>query len=404
MIKHINNTIKTLFTPEKVIFLAIFFCNSFLGWLFCTIQLFFQQKKRKENLTFWSILSIVFISLYNATKIPENDLAWYVEFYLMADNYNLINYLGQLTDGKEPLYQMLVYTLHLIGGNNTHFFVFSISLISYTFLLKALLIWKKDLDISETNFMLAVSTLCFFPWTFALSVHIIRQFLALSIMLWAFFSYFSKHKKIYWLFAFCTIYIHSSVIILFPLLFIKKIAQPIKIKYLYVLIGIFVLFSSINQLGTIALSYVRNSATLVHIAQKAADGTHFETTLPLSQLLFSIALVILGFVAVYIKNKKLKEQNIIPLFLNTSLIILCFILVSSNYSEIQLRYNFYFWSFFPFFILVYTLSTKINKLFIFSGIILLFFAWNIYNIYLSQWEYTCSYDYFFYPFLGYFMD
>lgn len=404
MIKLLNYIANTFLSPEKIVFLAIFFCNSFLGWLLCTIQIVFQKKKRSENLIFWSVLSIVFVSLYNATKIPENDLGMYVDLFLRAGYYNLWGYLDQLTGGKEPLYQMIVYFLHLIGGRNSCFFIFSISLISYAFLLRALIVWKNHLNVPETNFMLAVMTLCFFPWTFALSVHIIRQFLALSIFLWAFFSYYGKDKKIYWLYAFCSVFVHSSVVIFIPLLFIKKIASPIKIKYLYVIAGVVAIFSSIKQLGLIALNYVRSSNTLAHIAQKAADGTHFETTLPLSQLLFSVGLVVLGFIGVYVKKKSLKNSTLVALFLNTSLILLCFILASSHYSEIQLRYNFYFWSFIPFFVLLYVSSIDLKGVFKFAGMFLLFVAWNIYNISLSQWTYTCSYDYFFYPFLYYFWN
>ncbi len=404
MINSLNIFINKVLSPERVVFLLIFFCNSFVGWLCCTIQLLFQKNKRKQNLVFWSLLSVVFVSLYNATKVPDSDLIWYTEYYLMAGDYDLISYLAQLTGGKEPLYQMIVYFLHIVGGNNVHFFVFSISAISYVFLLRALFLWKLEADVSDLNFMFAVMTLCFFPWTFALSVHIIRQFLALSIMLWAFFSYHGSYKKRYLCFAISSVFIHSSVVIFVPLLFIKRIAQPIKLKYLYVMIGVVASFSSIKQLGTIAQHYVKNSATLAHIAQKAAEGTHFETSLPLSQFLFSVALVLFAFLSVYGINRRLKDVKFFTLFLNMSLILLFFIMASSNYSEIQLRYNFYFWSFVPFFVIIYLNAINFRSYIKFCCMFSLFLFWNGYNMFLSSWTYTCANEFFLYPFFWYFLD
>ncbi|PWJ34871.1 EpsG family protein [Fibrobacter succinogenes] len=390
---------------EKLGLLLLFLINSFAGWLFCTVQLFFDKKKRYYNLSFWAFLSIILISLFNATKVPENDLEWYSSFYLMAGKYSLSNYMTLLTGGKEPLYQMIVYFLHLIGGDNVHFFTFSISFMSYFFLLKTLFLWKKEFDISDTDFILCIAVLCFFPLTYALSVHIIRQFLALSIMLWSFFSYQKTRKKLYLCTAICDVFIHSSVVIFIPFMFfIKIVEKPIKLKYLYVGAFFIAVMSSIKTLSNIALQYVSHNKTLYHITKTAVDGTTFETELPQSQFLFSIFLVTLGFICSYWINPNLKQNKFATAFLNFSLFLIIFIAINKNFSEIQLRYNFYFWSFISFFTMLYLSSLRIQSCIKQVFTVVLFILWNFYNLFLSQWTYTCSYFYFIYPSFWYFLN
>ena len=152
------------------------------------------------QITFWIILTVIFISLYNATKIPENDLEWYCDFYLMAGKTTLSNYLTQLTGNKEQLYQLLVYGLYQIGGNNKNFFIFSISAMAYGFLAKGIQLVCKELRLPPLKIMLVVFFLCFFPYTYAISVLIIRQFLALSIMLFLLAEYYChERRKILWI-------------------------------------------------------------------------------------------------------------------------------------------------------------------------------------------------------------
>ena len=89
-----------------LLFLMIFVVNSLVGWGLLTIYILNNINKKKEVLI-WSWVTIIFISLYNATKIPENDLSWYVDFYLAANKTSFKNYLSMLTGGKEQLCQVL---------------------------------------------------------------------------------------------------------------------------------------------------------------------------------------------------------------------------------------------------------------------------------------------------------
>lgn len=385
-----------------LLFLMIFVVNSLVGWGLLTIYILNNINKNKEVLI-WSGVTITFISLYNATKIPENDLSWYVDFYLAANKTSFKNYLGMLTGGKEQLYQFLVYVIHLFGRKNYHIYIFIMSMISYSCLLRVLIIMKNQLGLTNMAFVGAVSFLCFFPYTYAISVHIVRQVLASSIILWLLFEYYCGIKQ-KWIpiFAVATIFIHTSAIFILPFFYLKQIAKPISRQSVPLYLLIVGVIFSISFIGGKLLSVASSDSAAGYIADKMANGTSFETTLPLSQLLLSVAFVIVGYVAIYVHKKNLKNNVACSLFLHMSTILLLFILGNSANPELQLRCNFFFWTYASLFIAIYLASYKLYPFSILLVSVFLFVFWNIYNSSLSQWTYTCSNDYLGYSIFNYF--
>lgn len=393
---------RTLF---RLTIILLFLCNSFAGWLVLTFVIFKNSDIRKKEKNFWAILSIVFISLYNATKIPENDLEWYSDFYLLAGHYQLKDYLILLNGAKEPIYQCFVYFLYLIGGDNIHFFIFAISLTSYYFMLLAVKGFCKLLNLSSFVYVVVISVLCFFPYTYALSVHIIRQFLAASVLSYLLMKYYSTNNRKYAIISVFTIFIHSSVVFFMPFLFFKKITDRIGKRSILIYIVIAVLFASISSIAAMFLPYLINDSTVLHIANKAINGTTFETELPLYQFIASIIMILCSIFCIYITPTKFLRNMTVPNYIvNISIFIILFIIANSKNPEIQLRYNFYLWSF------VSLYSAIILKRFRFSNsiygitVIGLFVFWVFYNNNMSQWTYTCCDKFYYYPFYYYFVQ
>ena len=275
---------------------------------------------------------------------------------------------------------------------------------AYGFLAKGIQLVCKELRLPPLKIMLVVFFLCFFPYTYAISVLIIRQFLALSIMLFLLAEYYChERRKILIFFACCTIFIHSSVIILLPFFFLTQISRSINKRSAFLYIAILVLFLQLPLFSQLILPYIGVNPTIRHIIEKAIYGTTFETELPLGQLIFSLILVCLLYFSIYIKNKNLKKYASANYLANISIVILLFILINSQNPEIQLRYNFYFWSFLAFYFIIYLSAFKISDVSVLACMIMLFTSWNIYNIQFSEWTYTCSENYFFYPLFMYFL-
>lgn len=386
-----------------ILFLMLFLVNSLLGWLLFTVYILIIHNKGKAVLL-WSIVSIIFVSLYNATKIPENDLSWYVDYYLAADKVSFKQYLTMLTGGKEQLYQVLVYGIHFLDANNYHVFIFIISIISYACLLRVLFILKKSLSLSINAFIASVSFLCFFPYTYAISVHIVRQVLASSLILWLLFEYYCGIRKKWLLFgAIATILIHSSAVFILPFFFLKQIGQAINRKNIWMYLFVTCMIFSVSYIGGKLLTLFASDSAAGYIAKKMSDGTTFDTTLPLSQLLFSVCLVVVGYLSLYVyKTKKKIESFPAVMFLHISTILLIFILSNAANPELQLRCNYFFWTYASVFVAIYLSRLKINNFISSLSLVSLFLCWNFYNLYISQWTYTCSEKYFLYSVFHYF--
>ena len=385
-----------------LLFLMIFIVNSLIGWVMLTIYIL-SNVNNNRKVMIWSILTIIFISLFNATKVPENDLSWYVDFYLAANKTSFKNYLGMLTGGKEQLYQILVYGIHIIGGKNYHIYIFIMSMISYSCLLRTLNIMKKQLGLTNMEFVGAVSFLCFFPYTYAISVHIVRQVLASSIIMWLLFEYYCGMKKKWILiFAVSTIFIHTSAIFILPFFFIKQIIKPITKNNFYLYLLIVLVIFSVSFIGGKLLSVVSSGSAVGYIADKMVNGTTFETTLPLSQLLLSVAFVVGGYVSIYVHRKTLGNNTACTLLLHISTILLLFILSNSANPELQLRCNFFFLTYASFFIAIYLASYRVYPFIILLASLSMFVFWNFYNYGVSQWTYTCSDKYYLYSIFDYF--
>lgn len=385
-----------------IVFSVLFVLNSFIFWFSLTLFLLFNRTDNREKLfTFWCYVSIIFISLYNSTKIPENDLEWYVDYYLMANQYSFNDYLSQLNGGKEQIYQALVWIIHLLGGNNYHIYSFTISLLSYLFTLKGLFILFKSLNNTFYEKIAVIAILLFFPYLFANSLHIVRQFLATSIIFYVTTVKAAYNKNLWW-FALIDIFIHTSVAFFIPFLFVSRFRQPIGKNNIYLYILILSGIISISIIANFILS-ATDGLPIEYLLNKAANGTTFETTLALPKLLFSVIITIIPIICTYLVNKKMKKVPVVNYYISISFFLLFFILANPNQSELQLRYNFFFWQLLPYLAGICLKGIKIYPKYLLLFMGLLFLFWNIYNLNMSEWTYTCKYLYVFYSAFHYFI-
>lgn len=381
------------------IFVIFFLLNSFLSLIYLTVLLLGSKTYRQKYIIFWGFLVIFFISLYNATKLPENDLEWYVDFYLMAGRISFVDYIGLLTGGKEILYQCFVYFIYWVGGDNEKIFIFVISLCSYIFLFKALFLLAKTLRLCETEIIFCCFVLFFFPYIYALSVHLVRQFLATSIMLYVICKRICEWKINWWLII-VAILIHTSTVFFVPFIIWGKFKEKVNFKNGVFYLGgiIFLLF--MKYIANFILPFFTGTF-LFYLVNKVALGTTYETTLPMLHLFYSIILVLIDFGIIYIFSIKYGNDPKFVYFFNITFFLLLFIMVNGDQPELQLRYNFNFWLLTPFFFCFFIKAVKINVLLLRISCIFLFLFWNVYNISMSEWNYTCANEYFLYPFYFY---
>ena len=165
----------------------------------CVFLLLFAIIEKNHNITrnnyvlylvifFFSFL----VSLINAFKIPENDLIWYLQSYMLSGQLNLKDYVEIGADAifrptwKDPFFSTIVWCLNRLLNGNEMLFKFAISFMDYSILTLAFyLYWKKHFNRSLIIYLSGVIFLCSFPLIFTMSLHLLRQFMSSCLMMFA---------------------------------------------------------------------------------------------------------------------------------------------------------------------------------------------------------------------------
>lgn len=144
-----------------------------------------------------------FFSLLNSTKYPESDLLYYLEIYDdlgLESLSNVFSYTALSLRGTEAVYSLYSYLVAMISGRSKIAYVVITSLLIYLFAMLAIClaflhtIQRDSHDRLKgsallikapyvTGFLVATTLGTFVAITFSLSGHLIRQYLAASVLL-----------------------------------------------------------------------------------------------------------------------------------------------------------------------------------------------------------------------------
>ena len=149
----------------------------------CAIISFMLFFKYKNNFRY-QILCLIFISLFlgliNSLKVLEGDLINYSNFFNTVPEFNLLAYT--LVTGKEIVFNLFNYIIYYLTVGNFSIYVIIFTLISYFLLSISILRMHKALKWSNNSLLLSIGVAFLFPTLFSMSAHLVRQFLAASLI------------------------------------------------------------------------------------------------------------------------------------------------------------------------------------------------------------------------------
>lgn len=327
------------------------------------------------------------LGMINSLKVPESDLVNYKYFFDIIKNTNFYSYL--FINGKEPLFFTFNYiTYFLTSGSFKLYMIIFTTIAYYLFFLSIFKIHKK-IKLSNNSFILSISIAFLFPNLFALSAHLMRQFLAASIVIYFLVTYVFYQRKNY-LFLLASILTHTTSV-LFAIVFIpffKKSISLFKILYLsaFSVVVFLLIFVFSNQLlaifeGVPVLSYLFKRVSNVEDAWETDNLGFINFFL----LLFNVIVTYRASILDY-SNKLLQ-----PIFY-LNLLLFLFVLINYNNTEIALRFSFYAYFLFPisFYFLPNIFTKKINLFFdkiIFIPIIIIFGFLFVSKLNSGTWSY-----------------
>ena len=216
------NKLSNLFanTNHRFLFISVSLIASmiYFPWMIFVGAGIFARCAFKENIgrqfLTWSLIG--FLSLFNATKRIDGDWAWYVAGYLELTRVGLFDYLkigGLSIRITEPIYYSFSFILSRLSDGNILILTLAVSLAiyyTYVFALERLL---KRYGMQRMAVAICIVFAVLAGLTFTQSTHLVRQYIAGSILFLYFVLLVERcYKKSAILYVLGT-FVHNSFIV-----------------------------------------------------------------------------------------------------------------------------------------------------------------------------------------------
>jgi hypothetical protein len=277
--------------------ILLYIINPFLATV---ASVFFAIVIKHSHSTKIMIFNIsIFMGILNSTKVMESDLNAYHIIFLNASKESFIDFLSQYN--SDYLYYTITYLSSNVLGMNWGLFIFLITLFSYLLIFKSgELIMSKIKDIKSIDIVLGLLILAMFYLFFSLSAHLVRNFIAASIILYFISNYFFKNKNLWYLIPFSMMIHASAAIFSFVYLIPKKLTFT-NIS-LYIVLVIICTFFLVN----IAHIFEYKISDNVYLVQRLTDFSEFSISSSIDKLFMSLAILIIVLIAI----QKLDVQSV----------------------------------------------------------------------------------------------
>lgn len=400
------NISKTYRPPITVFifFVLLFMLNPVICIITLLTYIIIEQQYQKMLLPF-CIFGILFLCLLNTVKIPVSDQIEYNRLYESAGHCTFIKYL--FIWKKEPVFFLINWILYHVLQGSVTLYSFVLTLLSYSLLSFSVYRFCKANKYPYEILYLTILSMFFIPYIYVLSLHIIRQFLANTLLIYILVEHIFYRRKI-WISIVLSIImclIHSSSALFIPFLFLPFLQDRISKKNIIYYGIIFMGLLTYKSLAAASLHLGNN--TINYIALRASYNAQVETaTIPTYIIALQIITLISIFYIIYIKKDKFSNEKVIY-FMHVILFLIIFILLNYNQEIITGRYSFYLWLFYPFYIaFLFNYSNK-NVLMCYGTGILLFLIFLFHIETLSKqalWVYKLPLPIYECSFFHYFID
>jgi hypothetical protein len=345
--------------------------------------------------TFFFCLAM-WLGAINATKLPASDQIGYLRifehvpeagFYNTIFKYNINGYT------KDPFYGLITYiSYYLFFGKASLFFCF-LTVIMYMFHFMAVHQLFTRINAGKGTIVCGVLSLAFFTQYFNLTTHMIRQMLAMSIVIYAIILKVSYGKNRWFLLisAFLT---HTSSGLLIALSILPVLSR--KLSLVKLTVGL-LCFASIVVFNIQIGIFMSNTTwgTVSYGFNRLAETNVEWTNISLSLTLLVICPLAFTCIKKLFFDKNVRLELYLPVYLFIFLMFFVFLFYKNPL--IQHRFFFYTYSFIP--LLLPLLVSKENKSSgLFYTAVSIFFIVRFFVTYDNMvWEYAPLSDILFFP-------
>ena len=241
-------------SQNQILFFIFLFClNPFLGTLSLLIVKM-MINKRDTNSDFLVFLFItLFACLLQYTRIWDTNQPsdWYNDGYwglfLRVSDTSFVEYI--IGAYKEPVWNLLNYIGYYITRGNYQIFSGAVAIATNGLLAYSIYRYWKYVKLPSVTLISMLSLLLFFTEYWGTINNLLRQFFAVSIVIYVYVGKIISGKVNWWLLI-AACFIHTPAFIFLPLLICKPLYQVIKWKQmLYLIIALCIATVAINHIS-----------------------------------------------------------------------------------------------------------------------------------------------------------
>lgn len=376
---------------------------------------------RNQIVTFIVVIS-VWLSLINITKSITSDQGAYSFLFLKVPERGFYGTVFRAWGGtgKEPVYSFITWCLYWLTGGNLRLFFFAISLGIYLPVFFATYKLFKAINVSKGALICGILALAFFTQYFVLTVHLIRQMLASSIVIYA-IAYHAVNGKNNWTLLIVASLIHTSAMLLAILSVVPWFYRRMNIKQICIVFACFIPLIVFNSVIAAKLGNTTKIDAINYGLERLGNNELNDgIEIPISLMIIVLGpLALVSFKLIWIEYSKHSsfpanqipisgdpydtETNIKPIIPIAwiYLLLMLFVLSFTKNPLIQYRFFYYTYSFVP--LLLPLLFTKghIAKLYWWS--VSIFFIIRFFVLHnTSGFKYAQLFDLFTQPIFFYF--
>lgn len=314
--------------------------------LFVLLAAMYGAFVRRPPRSFFALLVAllaVYLGLINSTKVPESDLEVYLDWFRQAQGMSLWALLASV--GKEPLYFAFLHTVASLPFSSEAFFVFISTLLGYGVYLGAVARLGLAMRLPPRALTALIVGLAFFAPNFAISAHLMRQFLAGALVVHFFTERALTGRARWWVLGVAAL-VHSSAALFVPLALVRTLWRLPLLPRLILGGGLFYLASELLQGDR---RFLEDVPFVGYLLVRAFQDQYFALaqlgTLPIVVVLVVTALSLYGVYASRTPPAP-REVSMRELFVSTILLGATVLVVNGSEATAELAVRFYFYIYF----------------------------------------------------------
>lgn len=320
---------------------GLFIFNPLLS-IFCSgIWLIIKNKPDETDVKFWLALLALWISLVNLTKVPESDQVMYLKMFSRYSEHDLWSGIFNYTNKpyKEPVYGLYQYICYYSFLGNSNLFFLLTSFLSYWLLFQSVNIILTNARFGITSVIFGVVCCTFFNQFFYVSIHLIRQILAFSIVVYA-IALKTQDGKNHWILLISAALIHTTAMLFAFLALLPYVYHRMNIReYLILSIPLLIITVGSFAFGTMMTSILGENSTSGYAFKRLS--TDFEDGLKADPIVVAIMLAPLSIIAI-IALYRLSRSYISSLYPIIYIFLFLAIMILSLSARPLMQYRFVF--------------------------------------------------------------